>query len=185
MIRRMERMLGQVRLVLRQGDITEANTEAIANAANAALRGGGGVDGAVHRAAGPELMRALDAVRGELPGGRLETGKAVITAGFSLRAKWVIHCVGPIYDQAGDAAPRLLASCYASALGLCREHGIRSIAFPSISTGVYGYPLEEAAIVALGAIRDDLAREPGPERVELVLFDAATYEAYRSAADGM
>jgi O-acetyl-ADP-ribose deacetylase (regulator of RNase III) len=176
----MEASFGRARLFLMQGDITRRPVDAIVNAANSALAGGGGVDGAIHRAAGPELMSALDGLRPTLPGGRLPTGEAVITPGFGLHARWVIHCAGPIYASAGDRAPELLSNCYRAALRLCREHGATSVAFPSISTGAYGYPLEEAAFVALTAVRDDLLVSDGPGRVEFVLFDARTLETYRA-----
>jgi O-acetyl-ADP-ribose deacetylase len=166
-----------------QGDITQSTTTAIANAANAMLMGGGGVDGAIHRAAGPELMQALREIKRELYAGVLETGKAVITPGFRLKTKYVIHCVGPIFDREGDQAPRLLASCYGRALALCRKHEIDSIAFPSISTGVYGYPVQEAAPVAIGAIRAGLLEHGGPRLCRLVLFDEPTLAAYRTAAE--
>lgn len=167
-----------------QGDITQADTTAIANAANAMLMGGGGVDGAIHRAAGPELLEALREIKRELTGGTLATGRAVVTPGFALAARWVIHCVGPIYDREGEAAPALLASCYRNALALCREHQIDSIAFPSISTGVYGYPVELAAPVALAAVRDHLdAAVSSPRLCRFVLFDVDTLAAYRHAAE--
>lgn len=167
---------------LTQGDITRADTLAIANAANAQLLGGGGVDGAIHRAAGPALLEALADVKRGLPGGVLETGGAVLTPGFSLGAKYVIHCVGPIYAREGERAAALLGSCYSAALRLCREHAIESIAFPSISTGIYGYPVDEAAPVALEAVRRGLADGRLPRLARFVLFDPPTLEAYRSAA---
>jgi O-acetyl-ADP-ribose deacetylase (regulator of RNase III) len=166
-----------------QGDITQSDTRAIANAANAMLMGGGGVDGAIHRAAGPQLLEALRELKKELPGGTLATGRAVLTPGFELRADFVIHCVGPIYDREPDTAAELLASCYRSALELCREHQLESIAFPSISTGVYGYPVEEAAPVALGAVQEHLALTELPRVCRFVLFDEHTLAAYRSAAE--
>ena len=175
--------VGTAAIELVQGDITQSDTTAIGNAANAMLMGGGGVDGAIHRAAGPELMGALREIKQKLPGGVLETGKAVITPGFRLRARYVIHCVGPIYDREGEQAPRLLASCYHSALGLCRKQSIDSIALPSISTGVYGYPVAEAAPVALGALKEALLEAPGPAICRFVLFDAPTLDAYRTAAE--
>jgi O-acetyl-ADP-ribose deacetylase len=164
-----------------QGDITQSTTFAIANAANAMLMGGGGVDGAIHRAAGSALRDALREIKQQLPGGVLETGKAVKTPGFGLKARHVIHCVGPIYDREGDRAPALLASCYASAFELCREHGIESVAFPSISTGVYGYPVAEAARVALETVCRELAAAPAPALCRFVLFDADTLRAYEQA----
>lgn len=163
------------------GDITREATEVIANAANSSLAGGGGVDGAIHRAAGPELARALDALRPTLDGGRLATGGAVITPGFRLGARWVIHCVGPVYAAEGERAPALLASCYAEALRLCRAHGVDSIAFPSISTGAYGYPVAAAAEVAVGEVWRGLAHGTSPSLCRFVLFDAATLAAYEAA----
>lgn len=169
-------------LELVQGDITRSDTQAIANAANSMLMGGGGVDGAIHRVSGPELLRSLRELKRELPGGLLETGGAVLTPGFNLRAKFVIHCVGPIYDREGEGAANLLASCYSEALRLCREQTIDSIAFPSISTGVYGYPVELAAPVALGAVSQALLVHGRPKLCRFVLFDEATLAAYYRAA---
>jgi O-acetyl-ADP-ribose deacetylase (regulator of RNase III) len=170
-------------LELVQGDITQSDTDAIANAANSMLVGGGGVDGAIHRAAGPELMLALREVKRELPTGVLETGGAVITAGFRLPARYVIHCVGPIYDRERERAPALLGRCYEEALRLCREWELSSIAFPSISTGVYGYPVTLAAPIALSTVKTELARHGRPGLCRFVLFDEPTLEAYRTAAD--
>jgi O-acetyl-ADP-ribose deacetylase (regulator of RNase III) len=175
--------VGKGTLVLAQGDITREETEAIANAANGALLGGGGVDGAIHRAAGPELLAACQEVKKTLPGGRLATGQAVLTPAFMLKAKKVIHCVGPVYAQAGRDAPKLLESCYAQALRLCRENGIRSIAFPSISTGIYGYPVDRAAPVALGAVKQALEGSDSSLLVKFVLFDEDTFRAYADAAE--
>ena len=175
--------LGQAVLELVQGDITLADTEAIANAANSALLRGGGVDGAIHRAAGPKLQEALLEVKATLPGGTLATGKAVITPGFGLPARWVIHCVGPIYDREGAQAPGFLASAYREALALCQVHGIASISFPSISTGIYAYPVREAARVALAAVREGLAQAVVVTLCRFVLFDAATLVTYREAAE--
>ena len=177
--------LGEASLELCCGDIVSSDTVAIANAANAMLMGGGGVDGAIHRAAGPGLAHALIELKRDLPGGVLETGGAVITPGFDLAAKWVIHCVGPIYEREGDSAPKLLARCYAKALELCRRRELESIAFPSISTGVYGYPVALAAPVALEAVRRGIGEGPFPRKIRFVLFDDATLAAYRTAADGL
>jgi O-acetyl-ADP-ribose deacetylase (regulator of RNase III) len=174
--------MGSARIELTQGDITRSDTTAIANAANSMLMGGGGVDGAIHRAAGPELLQALREVKRTLAGGVLATGKAVLTPGFKLQARYVIHCVGPIYDREGKRAQELLASCYAEALRLCEEHSIDSIAFPSISTGVYGYPVDEAAPVALRALAERLPELPTVELCRFVLFDRATFTAYERAA---
>lgn len=169
-------------LELRREDITLATTDAIANAANAMLAGGGGVDGAIHRAAGPELLDALRVLKRALPGGLLATGGAVITPGFRLSARYVIHCVGPIYGREGDAAPALLRSCYLAALDLCRERSLGSVTFPSISTGVYGYPLDEAAPVALGALADGSREAGAPKLYRMALFGDEAFEAYLRAA---
>jgi O-acetyl-ADP-ribose deacetylase (regulator of RNase III) len=171
-------------LILAQGDITQEETDAIANAANEGLLGGGGVDGAIHRAAGPGLLAACREVKKRLPGGRLAAGFAVATPGFLLRARHVIHCVGPVYEDDPSSAPRLLASCYARALGICRELGLSSVAFPAISTGIYGYPMPLAAEVSLRAIRDDVrahASSPVP-LVKMVLFDDRAFSAFDAAA---
>jgi O-acetyl-ADP-ribose deacetylase (regulator of RNase III) len=176
-----QRVVGQTVIELVQGDITKSETAAIANAANAMLMGGGGVDGAICRAAGPELLEALREVKRGLSGGVLPTGSAVMTPGFRLFARFVIHCVGPIYSREGAQAPKLLRSCYSQALALCREHDLESIAFPSISTGVYGYPIELAAPVALRAVADGLRLGPLPRLCRFVLFDEATLSAYRAA----
>jgi O-acetyl-ADP-ribose deacetylase len=156
------RAIGRARLELVQGDITRADTVAIANAANAMLLGGGGVDGAIHRAAGPELADALREVKRELPGGLLRTGGAVVTSGFQLSAHYVIHCVGPIYGREREQAPALLASCYREALKICDDRELDSIAFPAISTGAYGYPLEEAAETAIATVAWALPRQQHP-----------------------
>lgn len=173
--------IGQSSLELVEGNIVTQDTEAIANAANGGLLGGGGVDGAIHRAAGPELLEACREVKKSLPGGRLATGGAVLTRGFKLPARYVIHCVGPVYDHAGAEAPRLLASCYREALRLCLQQGISSISFPSISTGVYGYPLHEAAQVALAQVRDFVVEHGAPKLVRFVLFGLDAFQAYEEA----
>lgn len=162
-------------LELALGDITKETTEAIANAANSSLAGGGGVDGAIHRAGGPAIMAELkERYRG------CPTGSAVITTGGVLAAKWVLHAVGPRYRGVPQDAV-LLAGAYRACLALCVEHGIRSVAFPSISTGIYGYPLAEAAPIALGAVADHLAKAAIPELARFVLYDEATFAAYERA----
>jgi len=162
-------------LELVRGDITKETTEAIANAANSALAGGGGVDGAIHRAGGPEIMAELrEKYRG------CPTGSAVITGGGRLAARWVLHAVGPRYRGSAED-PALLAGAYRTCLGLCVAHAIRSVAFPSISTGIYGYPLDEAAPLALRTVADHLRAAPLPELVRFVLFDESTYAAYERA----
>ncbi len=165
-----------------RGDIAVQETDAIVNAANGSLLGGGGVDGAIHRAAGPALLDACRSIAATLPGRTLQTGRAVITPGFKLRARHVIHCVGPVHSQAGAAAPVLLASCYTEALALCRANALRSVSFPSISTGAYGYPVSAAANVALRAVRGALDAEGSPKLVKFILFDDATLAQYLDAA---
>jgi O-acetyl-ADP-ribose deacetylase (regulator of RNase III) len=175
--------VGSSEVVLALGDITKEPTAAIVNAANGALLGGGGVDGAIHRAAGPELLHACREVKKTLPGGLLATGGAVITPGFLLAAEWVIHCVGPVYSVDRSAAPGLLARCYQGALAICKERGLASVAFPAISTGVFGYPMDEAALVSLCAIRNHLVDGGGPSLVKVVLFDARAYAAFVEVGD--
>ncbi len=177
--------LGPSELVLTLGDITREATDAIANAANEGLLGGGGVDGAIHRAAGPELLAACRELKKTLPGGRLAPGLAVVTPGFKLAARHVIHCVGPVYDRDPSGAPRILASCFTRALAISRELGLRDVAFPAISTGIYGYPIPLAAEVSIRAIRDESRAhpdEPAP-LVKLVLFDDRAFEAFEAAAE--
>ena len=177
-------VLGDGVLELVRGDVTRQKTDAIGNAANALLLGGGGVDGAIHRAAGPELIEALLALKKTLPGGVLRTGGAVITAGFRLPAKHVVHCVGPIYAREGSEAEEMLASCYREALALVRQNALASIAFPSIATGVYGYPVREAAEVAIRTIDEEIREHRAPSLVRFALFDEATLDAYERAARG-
>ncbi len=166
------------------GDVTQQDTDAIGNAANTMLLGGGGVDGAIHRAAGPELLEACHALKKTLQGGVLRTGGAVITPGFQLRAKHVIHCVGPMYAREEAEAPELLASCYREALVLARAHGLSSVAFPSIATGVYGYPVDAAAAIALDTVIAELKEHGAPALVRFVLFDEDTLEAYARVGRG-
>ncbi|RLA98136.1 MAG: O-acetyl-ADP-ribose deacetylase [Deltaproteobacteria bacterium] len=166
-------------LELVQGDITQQDTEAIVNAANPSLLGGGGVDGAIHRAAGPELLEECRKLGG------CETGDAKITKGYRLKAKYVIHAVGPIYRKEGNRASGLLASAYRRSLEVALENGIRSVAFPSISTGAYGYPLEEAAPIALKTVIEFLKAHPEIELVRFVLYDPRTYAAYEKALRGL
>jgi len=168
------------RLELSQGDITRQETDAIVNAANSSLLGGGGVDGAIHRAGGPAILEACQEIRRTR--GRLPTGDAVITTGGRLKARHVIHTVGPVWQGGAQGEPALLERCYRSCLDLARAHGLTSLAFPSISTGAFGYPVELAAPVALDTVALELAADPGPiTLVRFVLFDAATHEAYAYA----
>jgi len=156
-----------------QGDITHQETEAIGNAANSALAGGGGVDGAIHRAGGPSIMSELKAKYKGCP-----TGSAVITGGGNLKAKYVIHAVGPRYSGSAKDA-ELLFSAYRKSLELCTQNKISSIAFPSISTGIYGYPVEEASRIALKTVMDYLKDHLEIKLVRFVLFDSNTYRVYK------
>jgi O-acetyl-ADP-ribose deacetylase (regulator of RNase III) len=169
-------------LKLSSGDITRVTADAIVNAANSALAGGGGVDGAIHRAGGPSIMAELDKIRARI--GRCPTGSAVSTAAGALPARYVFHAVGPVYRDGQQGEPGLLASCYRKCFELAAEHGVRSIAFPAISTGVYGYPLREAAAIAVGEVARQLERAECPVEVAVfVLFDRAAYEAFAQALD--
>jgi O-acetyl-ADP-ribose deacetylase (regulator of RNase III) len=170
------------RLELMKGDVTRADTDAVVNAANAMLIPGGGVDGALHRAAGPELQTAVRDIKLKLGGGTLRTGEAVITPGFALPARHVIHCVGPIYLRDGAQAAELLTHTYTRALELCSEHQLSSVSFPSISTGAYGYPVREAALIAVTTVKSWLSQHELPRLCRFVLFDDETFGAYRQAA---
>lgn len=170
-------------LKLVQGDITRIAADAIVNAANSALRGGGGVDGAIHRAGGPAIMRELDQIRAA--SGGCPTGSAVVTTAGNLPAKYVFHAVGPVWRGGGHSEAELLASCYRTAMKLAAERGVRTISFPSISTGVYGYPVEEAAPIALRTVAEALAGDTPVETAIFVLFDRATFEAYERALQAL
>ena len=165
----------QSTLEIVQGDITQQETEAIGNAANSALAGGGGVDGAIHRVGGPSLMSELRATYKGCP-----TGSAVITGGGNLKAKYVIHAVGPRYSGS-PKDPELLSSAYRRSLELCTQNKISSIAFPSISTGIYGYPVEEASRIALKTVMDYLKDHPEIKLARFVLFDPKTFDAYKES----
>jgi O-acetyl-ADP-ribose deacetylase (regulator of RNase III) len=162
-------------LELLQGNIVNVHVDAIVNAANAALAGGSGVDGAIHRAGGPTIMQACRQIGG------CPTGSAVATTAGNLPARYVFHAVGPIYRQRGDEAS-LLTSAYQSCLDLAEQHQISSIAFPSISTGVYGYPVEQAAPIALTTVIEHLKQPTSLQRVLFVLFDSTTYAAYQAVS---
>ncbi len=162
------------RITLVQGDITKQEVAAIVNAANERLLGGGGVDGAIHRAAGPQLLAECRTLGG------CPTGEARITRGYRLLAKYVIHTVGPIWRGGEQGEPELLAACYRNSLQLATENALKTIAFPSISTGVYGYPIKQAAIIAIDTVQEFLSGETALEEVRFVCFspgDAAVYEA--------
>ena len=180
----MEKTFGGKTIELVQGDITRQEVGAVVNAANPTLLGGGGVDGAIHRAGGPSILeecQSIRNVRGECP-----RGQAVFTLGGNLPARYVIHAVGPVW-QGGDAGEaKILASCYRSALRIAVKLGVRTVAFPSISTGAYGYPVEEAASIALLTVASFLASEPdAPDRVRFVLYDALTFMTYAGALDSL
>jgi O-acetyl-ADP-ribose deacetylase (regulator of RNase III) len=168
--------IGKTFFFLEEGDLTHQDTEAIVNAANSRLAGGGGVDGAIHRAGGPAIMEESRKIGG------CPTGEAVITTGGNLKAKYVIHTVGPIYQGGNQEEARLLASAYRESLKLAHKKRIRSLAFPSLSTGAYGYPLEEAARIAVKTVTDYIRENPVFDRVGFVLFGSQAYQAYVQAA---
>jgi len=160
------------RLKLWRGDITQLAVDAIVNAANNSLLGGGGVDGAIHHAAGPELLEACKKLNG------CATGEAKITPGFRLPARWVIHTVGPVWRGGDNDEDALLARCYQSCFDLAKHHALRSIAFPSISTGAYAFPVERAANIALAEIRQALKKNTVLEQVLVVAFNAHVHDCY-------
>ncbi len=166
------------RIKVVQGDITVQKVDAIVNAANSSLLGGGGVDGAIHDAAGPGLLAECRTLHG------CSTGEAKITGGHRLPARWVIHTVGPIWKDGRHSEDELLAACYRNSLALARDIGIRTIAFPAISTGAYGFPVERACLIALREIRQFLEANPLPEHVRIVCFDRRTADIYRDALTG-
>jgi len=159
-------------LSLVEGDITKEQTDAIVNAANSRLAGGGGVDGAIHRSGGPSIMEECRKIGG------CPTGKAVITTGGNLKARHVIHTVGPVYRDGTRGEAELLGSAYRESLHLASRHGLKSIAFPSISTGAYGFPLEEAAAISLGAVMEYLKEHQDIQLVRFVLFGRSAYDVF-------
>jgi O-acetyl-ADP-ribose deacetylase (regulator of RNase III) len=161
---------GRIRVI--QGDITAQNVDAIVNAANNSLLGGGGVDGAIHRAAGPQLLEECRKLKG------CATGEAKITKGCNLPARWVIHTVGPVWREGRQGEDRLLAACYRNSLQLALQLEIHSIAFPSISTGAYRFPLDRASQIALAEIKGFLANNAYPEQVFIVCFDSLAFQTY-------
>lgn len=164
------------RLSLVQGDITKQTTDGIVNAANSSLMGGGGVDGAIHRAGGPDILEECRQIVSRQ--GRLRAGKAVVTTGGKLKAKYVIHTVGPIWHGGHEDEAGILASAYRESLGLAVARDMKSVSFPSISTGAYGYPVEQAAVIALQTVIDFLCQDSPLDEVVFVLFDSETYKLY-------
>jgi len=178
----MEFKICNSKIIIIKGDITEMNTDAIVNSANPSLMGGGGVDGAIQKKGGPKILEECKLIRErEYPQG-LPTGKAVITSGGNLKAKYVIHTVGPIWRGGMYNEEKLLSEAYYNSLKLAISKGIKSIAFPSISTGAYGYPIEKASIVALRTIKEFLEKEDFIEKVIIVLFNEKDYEVYKESA---
>jgi O-acetyl-ADP-ribose deacetylase (regulator of RNase III) len=168
----MQVKIGEACLELVEGDITQQDVDAIVNAANSSLLGGGGVDGAIHRAGGPKILEECRQI------GSCPTGEARLTTGGNLKARYVIHTVGPVYKGAGYREAELLASCYRESLKLASRKGLSSLAFPSISTGAYGYPMADAARVALKTVMDYLSQYPKIKLARFVLFGHAAYEIY-------
>jgi O-acetyl-ADP-ribose deacetylase (regulator of RNase III) len=176
----MEVTVNKIKISMIQGDITEQATDAIVNAANSSLMGGGGVDGAIHRAGGPAILEECKKIVARQ--GRLPTGKAVITTGGNLKVKYVIHTVGPIWHGGSRNEAELLRSAYYECLKLAAENKLTSISFPSISTGAYGYPVNEAAKIAVSTVVSFLKEQSTSLKdVVFVLFDSRTYQSYRSA----
>jgi O-acetyl-ADP-ribose deacetylase (regulator of RNase III) len=179
-------MVTMVTIRLVQGDITEQSVDAVVNAANSSLLGGGGVDGAIHRRGGPEILAECRALRASRYGKGLPTGRAVATTAGRLPARWVIHTVGPVWSPAEDRS-ELLASCHRESLRVARELGARTVAFPAVSTGVYGWPLDDAARVAVRAVREEAGRDEGDgadgafEEIRFALFDRRAYDAFAEA----
>jgi O-acetyl-ADP-ribose deacetylase (regulator of RNase III) len=173
--------VSKTKLTLILGDITKQKSDAIVNAANSTLLGGGGVDGAIHRAGGPLILEECMKIR-EKQGG-CKTGEAVITRGGNLPARYVIHTVGPIWGGGNRNEPELLAACYRNSLELAVENGVKTISFPSISTGAYGYPLAKASPIALRAVIDFLKSDDSIDEVVFVLYDRWTYQSYEDALE--
>jgi O-acetyl-ADP-ribose deacetylase (regulator of RNase III) len=177
------RLFGRTRVELLRGDITRESVDAIVNAANSSLMGGGGVDGAIHRTGGPAILEDCRRIREEK--GPLPPGEAVMTGAGNLPCRHVIHTVGPVWAGGGGGEPETLARCYRNCLALAMSHGFTSLAFPSISTGAFGYPVGAAAAVALGAAREVLTAGSPLDVVRFVLFSDADLKAYRAALEGL
>jgi O-acetyl-ADP-ribose deacetylase len=176
--------VGLCNLQLLKGDITAIRVDAIVNAANSELAGGGGVDGAIHRVGGPSIMQELDRIRNERGG--CAPGDAVVTSAGELPARYVFHTVGPQYQDGKHSESTLLASCYSTCLGFTEQFGIKTMSFPSISTGVYGYPIEEAAEIAVRTVANWLREHSGPlHTVKLVQFSEKDHEVYRRCAESL
>jgi len=182
---RNEFKVGKATVRLVKGDITEMETDAIVNAANSSLMGGGGVDGAIHRRGGPKILEECKGIRAaEWPQG-LPTGKAVITSGGNLKAQHVIHTVGPVWRGGNHGEPELLAQAYQNSLRLAVVEGLKTVAFPSISTGAYGYPIEGACRVALKVVKEFLEKEDNLDEVVFVLFSESALEVYLDKAKNL
>ncbi len=181
----MEANIGTARITLILGDITEQETEAIVNAANSSLMGGGGVDGAIHRRGGAEILKECKVIRQTSYPAGLPTGKAVVTSGGKLRAKKVIHTVGPIWSGGNNGEPELLAEAYRNSLALALNIGVKTISFPSISTGAYGYPVGKASRVAMKSIVEFLKKKSGIEEVRFVLHSSYDLQIYEKALTGI
>ncbi len=180
---RVEFQIGEARIILVQGDITNMMTDAIVNAANSSLMGGGGVDGAIHLKGGPEILEECKRIREvEWPDG-LPTGKAVVTSAGNLKAKYVIHTVGPIWHGGKRGEPELLTKAYRISLRLAASKGLKTVAFPSISTGAYRYPIEKASQIALKIVKEFLEKENQLYKVVFVLFTHHDLEVYRQSAE--
>jgi O-acetyl-ADP-ribose deacetylase (regulator of RNase III) len=169
--------MGEIRVELIKGDITTLDVDAVVNAANTSLLGGGGVDGAIHDAAGPDLLAECESLKG------CEPGQSKITRGYSLKAKYIIHTVGPVWRGGYRDEHSLLASCYQTSLALAKEHKIKTIAFPGISTGAYGFPKDLASMIAVNETKRFLKKNKYPEKVIFVTFGEDNYETYRKLMD--
>jgi O-acetyl-ADP-ribose deacetylase (regulator of RNase III) len=174
--------IGKAKICLVQGDVTEQDTDAIVNAANSTLMGGGGVDGAIHRKGGPKILEECKQIRAKEWLDGLPTGKAVITSGGDLKARYVIHTVGPVWRGGIRGEPELLAEAYLNSLKLAVSKGLKTMAFPSISTGAYGYPIQKASRIALTTVKEFLEKEDKLDKVVFVLFTKHDLEAYKQAA---
>ena len=173
--------MDNIRIV--KGDITKQDVDAIVNAANSGLLGGGGVDGAIHRAGGKQILEECKKIISII--GRLDTGKAVITSGGNMKTKYVIHTVGPVWRGGTSNEENLLAECYISCLKLAQENGIKTLAFPNISTGIYGFPKESAAKIAVDTVKEKLPQYKAVQQVSFVCFDDYNYELYQNLYNQM